>query len=72
MQKLLDTLNVLWIDAGIKIIYVLIILIVGTRLIKLLIKMLKKGRVINKLDKSVSTFLISFINNRLTYKAFIG
>ena len=62
MEKLLDKLNDLWVDAGLKLIYVLIIWIVGTRLIKLFVKIIKKDRFFNKLDKSVSSFLISFIN----------
>ena len=62
MEKLLDKLNDLWVDAGLKLIYVLIIWIVGTRLIKLFLKIIKKDRVFNKLDKSVSSFSISFIN----------
>ena len=61
MDKLLDKLNDLWVDAGLKIIYVLLILIVGGKLIKLITKLIKKGRFFNKLDKSVSGFLLSFI-----------
>ena len=61
MEKLLDKLNDLWVDAGLKLIYVIIILFVGGKLIKLLTKMIKKGRGFNKLDKSVSSFLLSFI-----------
>lgn len=62
MEKLLDKLNDLWVDAGLKIIYVLIIWIVGTRLIKLFLKIFEKDRVFRKLDKSVATFLNSFVN----------
>ena len=61
MEKLLDKLNDLWVDAGIKLIYVLVILIVGGRLIKLITKLLTKAKVFNKLDKSVAGFLLSFI-----------
>ena len=61
MEKLLDKLNELWVDAGIKLIYVIIILIVGGRLIKLITKLITKGRGFNRLDKSVSSFLLSFI-----------
>ena len=61
MDKLLDKLNDLWVDAGLKLIYVIVILFVGGKLIKLLTKLIKKGRGFNKLDKSVASFLLSFI-----------
>jgi small conductance mechanosensitive channel len=61
MEKLLDKLNDLWVDAGIKIIYVLVILIVGGRLIKLITRLISKSKVYKKLDKSVASFLLSFI-----------
>ncbi len=62
MEKLLEKLNDLWVNAGIKLVYVLVILIVGTKLIKLLIKLITKGKAFKKLDKSVATFLMSFLN----------
>ena len=61
MEKLLDKLNDLWVDAGLKLIYVIVILIVGGKLIKIVTKLITKGRGFNKLDKSVSSFLLSFI-----------
>lgn len=62
MEKLLEKLNELWVDAGLKIIYVVVIWFVGSKLIKLLLKLLKKGRIFNKLDKSIASFLQSFIS----------
>ena len=61
MEKLLNKLNDLWVDAGIKLVYVLVILIVGGRLIKLVTKLISKSRVYKKLDRSVASFLLSFI-----------
>lgn len=61
MEKLLDKLNDLWVDAGIKLVYVIAILFIGGKLIKLLTKLISKSRVIKRLDKSVSGFLLSFI-----------
>lgn len=61
MEKLLDKLNDLWVDAGLKLIYVIIILIVGGKLIKLITKLITKSKVFKKLDKSVASFSISFI-----------
>lgn len=61
MDKLLDKLNDLWVDAGLKLIYVLVILIVGSKLIKLIVRLITKGRAFKKLDKSVASFSLSFI-----------
>ena len=61
MDKLLDKLNELWVDAGLKLIYVIVILVVGGKLIKLITKLITKGKGFNKLDKSVASFLLSFI-----------
>ena len=61
MEKLLEKLNDLWVDAGIKLVYVLVILIVGGKLVKLITKLITKGRAYKKLDKSVASFLLSFI-----------
>ena len=71
MEILLDKLNELWVDAGLKLIYVILILVIGSKLIKLITKLIKKGRVFNKLDKSVSSFLLSFINITLNILLFI-
>jgi small conductance mechanosensitive channel len=60
MDKLLEKLNDLWVNAGIKLVYVLVILFVGGKLIKLIIKLISKSRVYKKLDKSVASFLLSF------------
>ena len=65
MEKLLDKLNDLWVDAGLKLIYVIIIIVVGGRLIKLITKLISKSKVYKKIDKSVATFLLSFIKATL-------
>lgn len=61
MEKLLDKLNELWVDAGIKLIYVIVILVVGGKLIKIVTRLVTKVKWFDKLDKSVSSFLLSFI-----------
>lgn len=71
MEKLLDKLNELWVDAGLKLIYIIIIIIVGSKLIKIVTKLITKGRGFNKLDKSVSSFLLSFIKAILNIILFI-
>ena len=65
MDKLLDKLNELWVNAGLKLVYVLIIIIVGGRLIKLITRLIVKGRAYKKLDRSVASFLLSFVKATL-------
>lgn len=62
LEKLLDKLNEIWVDAGLKLIYVIVIWFVGSKFIKLLLKLIKKGKLFNKLDKSIASFLLSFIS----------
>lgn len=62
MEKLLEKLNELWVDAGLKLIYVIVIWFIGSKLIKLLVKLIKKDRLFNRMDKSIVTFFSSFIN----------
>ena len=71
MEKLLDKLNELWVDAGLKLIYVIVILFVGGKLIKLVVNMLKKGRAFKKLDKGIASFLLSFIKVTLNILLFV-
>lgn len=71
MEKLLDKLNELWVEAGIKFVYAIIILFVGSYLIKLIMKFLKKDKLFNKIDKSVKSFLLSFIKITLYIVLFI-
>lgn len=71
MEKLFDKLNDLWVDAGLKLIYVILILLIGGKLIKVITKLITKGRGFNKLDKSVASFLLSFIKVTLNILLFI-
>ncbi len=68
LKKLLDIL----INSGVKILQALIILWVGSKLIKLLIKGLRKGRLFNKMERSLQSFLISFITASLKIILFIS
>ena len=61
MEKILSKLGDIGIDLGLKILYAIIILLVGTKLVNILIKITKKSRLFNKLDKSLASFLLSFI-----------
>lgn len=60
------------IQSGVKILAALVILWVGSKLIKLLIKALKKGRLFNKIEMSLQTFLISFITISLKVILYIS
>lgn len=61
MEKILDKLSNLGVDVGLKIIYAIIIYIIGKYFIKLLLRLRGKSRLTKKVDKSVSSFLDSFI-----------
>lgn len=61
MEKILDKLSNLGVDVGLKIIYAIIIYIIGKYFIKLLLRLRSKSRLTKKVDKSVSSFLDSFI-----------
>lgn len=62
MDKVLDKLLNGSVDLGLKLIVFLLILIIGFRIVKILIKLINKGKGFNKLEKSVQTFIVSFIN----------
>lgn len=62
MDKVLDKLLNGSVDLGLKLIVFLFILIIGFRIVKILIKLINKGKGFNKLEKSVQTFIVSFIN----------
>lgn len=78
MDKVLDKLVDGGVDFGIKLIVFFLILIVGFKIVKIFTKLIKKGKGFNKLEKSVQSFLISFIGIALkcivliTGLAFIG
>ena len=58
LRNLLETV----INQGVEILIALVILFVGFKVSKVLIKFIRKGRGFNKLDKNVQTFTISFIS----------
>ena len=62
MEKAVDKLVEYGIDAGLRLLGFGLILLIGFKIVKILIKLIKKGRGFNKLDKSVQTFILSFIN----------
>jgi len=58
LKKLIDKSS----ELGFKLIGVLFIVLIGLKLVNIIIKILKKGRGFNKLDKSVQTFIVSFLS----------
>lgn len=62
MDKVLDKLVDGGVDFGLKLIGFIFILVVGFYIVRLLIRLLKKGRGFARLEKSVQTFIISFLN----------
>jgi len=62
MNELLKELYSFFLDAGLKLIYAIISLIIGLKLIKVLCKLIKKTKGFNKLDPGVQTFIDSFAN----------
>ncbi len=60
MNKLLDKLSDTSINIGLSLLNALIVLLVGIKLINVVLKLFKKSRVYNKIDKSLATFILSF------------
>ncbi len=67
-KKIIDIL----VSSGIKIIEAVVILWIGFKIINMLVKALKKGRLFNKMEKSLQSFLLSFIVAALKIVLFIS
>ncbi|CCY45040.1 small-conductance mechanosensitive channel [Clostridium sp. CAG:1193] len=62
MEKFFDNLVNMCTKAGIKLIVFILILVIGFKAIKWITKVIQNGKLSNKLDKSVETFLLSGIS----------
>ncbi len=71
LENIMNTLFQKAMSAGLSIIYALIILVVGLKLTKFLISMLKKGKFFGKLDPTASSFIISLLSILLKALVFI-
>ena len=71
MEEFLNKLINIGVEYGSKLLLAIVILIIGSRLIKLLDKSLKKERKFSKVDKEVREFLVGFINIALKVLLFI-
>lgn len=61
MEKVIDKLLDLGISVGTKILYTIIILLVGLKLINWVLKLVKKSKLYQKIDKSIASFILSFV-----------
>ena len=71
MDKTIDKLIDMASEFGVKIVTSLLILVIGFKVCDVIIKIIKKGRGFNKLDKSVQTFLVSFFTIAFKVLVFI-
>ena len=62
MDKAVDKLIEGGVDFGLRLLGFLIIIIVGFYITKIIVKLIKKGKGFSRLEKSVQTFIISFLN----------
>ena len=72
MQKIIDKLSGIGVDVVLKIVHAIIILIVGLKLAKWIVKVYKKSSLYNKLDPSVATFSASALRIVLDFIVFIS
>lgn len=61
MESFIEYIKQIGTDVGLKIIFGLLVLFIGTKIAKWVVKLVSKGRAFSKLDKSVQSFLLSFI-----------
>lgn len=62
MDKVLDKIVSGLTDFGMNLIGFILILVIGFKIVNVILKLLDKGRGFNRLDKSVRTFIRSFLN----------
>lgn len=62
MDKFFDKLTDIGIDSGFKILGFILILIVGFKIVKVITKIINKDKRFKSFDKSVQTFITSFLN----------
>lgn len=62
MEKILEKLIDLGFKVGINIVYSILILVIGFKIIKFIIRIIEKGKAFQKLEKSVQSFIKSFVS----------
>ncbi len=71
MEKVIDKLSEYGVDIAFRLIGFILILLVGFKIVKIIIKIIRKGKGYNKLEKSVQTFISSFISILLKCIVFV-
>ena len=61
MENIINTLSVYAVDIAGKLILSIIILFIGLKLVKLIVKLITKGLIFQNLDPAVQSFLKSFL-----------
>ena len=61
MEEFINYITQLGTDVGLKLLFGLVVLLVGLKVAKLVVKLVSKGRGFGKLEKSVQRFLLSFL-----------
>ena len=61
MDTVIEYLKQLGTDVGLKIVFGILVLFIGFKIAKWVVKLVSKGRAFQKLDKSVQSFLLSFV-----------
>ena len=71
MEKIVDKLSEYGIDIAFRLVGFILILIIGFKVVKIIIKVIKKGRGFNHLEKSVQSFISSFVSITLKCLVFV-
>lgn len=62
MEKIINKISDFSIEAAGNIIFAFLVIVIGFKLVKVLLRFIQKGKGFNKLEKSVQTFVISFLS----------
>ena len=61
-QNILNFLVELGTSVGLKLLYAILVVIIGSRLVRFFVKRLRRSKLFKKIDVSVAHFLLNFIN----------
>ncbi len=71
MDKVVDKISEYGVDIAFRLVGFVLILLIGFKIVKIIVKLIKKGKGFNKLEKSVQTFIGSFISIALKCIVFV-
>ncbi len=72
MKEVISQLKTVGVDAGLKIIYALVIIFIGGKLIKLVLRLIKNSRAAKRMDPTVEGFVHGFVKIALYIVLFIS